>query len=171
ASLYPDSGGTHGDRRFADYPPSRDSHRCSSAPAAHAVALPPQRAGRRSRYRSARHRERVHFETLRNLRRPARIRNWRALAPAWWHRQGFPLDPGRRRRAGSTRRVPRPCARERYNGLRPTLTWLRHTPSGFGVIASLGLLWRKELQDDLGPTAPAGGREIGLSFGVGLSYE
>src|SRR5205823_3157341 len=58
-----------------------------------------------------------------------------------------------------------------YFGLRPALTWLRHTPSGFGVAASLSVPWRKESQDDLGPLAPAGGRELGLSLAVGLSYE
>jgi hypothetical protein len=59
----------------------------------------------------------------------------------------------------------------RYFGFRPAVTWMHRGRSGVGVLASLGFLWRKELQDEFGPIAPAGGREIGGSLGIGFFYE
>jgi hypothetical protein len=59
----------------------------------------------------------------------------------------------------------------KYVGLRPGVTKDWNVSSRLGVVANLGMVWRKEIQDDVGPLAPAGGGELGATMALGLRFE
>jgi hypothetical protein len=59
----------------------------------------------------------------------------------------------------------------KYVGLRPGVTKDWNVSSRLGVVANLGMVWRKEIQDDMGPLAPAGGGELGATMALGLRFE
>jgi hypothetical protein len=59
----------------------------------------------------------------------------------------------------------------KYVGIRPGVTKDWNVSSRLGVVANLGMVWRKEIQDDVGPLAPAGGGELGATMALGLRFE
>src|SRR6185503_5017711 len=59
----------------------------------------------------------------------------------------------------------------KYVGLRPGVTKDWVVGSRLGVVANLAMIWRKEIQEDLGPLAPAGAGELGATMALGLRFE
>jgi hypothetical protein len=59
----------------------------------------------------------------------------------------------------------------KYVGIRPGVTKDWVVGSRLGVVANLGMVWRKELQENLGPMAPAGAGELGATMALGLRFE
>jgi hypothetical protein len=59
----------------------------------------------------------------------------------------------------------------KYVGIRPGVTKDWVVGSRLGVVANLGMVWRKEIQEDVGPLAPASGGELGATMALGLRFE